>query len=756
MRSVLRGAAATATTITALGAGLLLATGGSPAQAASQPAAAAPSLQLSWSAAIADGGGDGGTPIALSSPTVATLTGGPAVVVGDRAGRVYAYHLTGGSVVPGWEGGFPTGAPVTSTPSVVKDATGRDTVLVGTGNAATGCTGGYQWIRPTGNNQLVRAYDPPGVCASGYSAVQGSMAVGTLQGTTATVAGSLGQYEYELNAASATTMPGFPWFQADSDYSTPAIADVEGTGTNQIVEGGASTAGVAYTYPYRDGGHIRVLKATGSTGYPNIAGGLVCQYTTDQTVTSSPAVGEFLAGTAVGIVTGTGSTYGGASQTDQVIALNSSCDVAWATTLAGPTGTESPALADVLGNGLLQVVETSLTGTVYALNGATGAVIWSTKLPHTVIGSPVTADLGSGHQDVVVASTNGLDILTGTNGSLLVNSDMSTTAFQNAPLVTENANGTVGITVAGYTTTQSVIDHFEIVRSSGATVSATGAWPEFHHDPQLTGDAGTPGPVVEVTCKGDAPAQPSGYYLSASDGGIFDYGNLPFCGSTGSIHLNAPVVGIAAPPAADGYWEVASDGGLFAFGTVGFHGSMGGKPLNKPVVGMAADPQTGGYWEVASDGGIFAFTAPFYGSMGGQPLNAPIVGIAAMPTGGGYFEVASDGGLFAFGPKAQFHGSMGGKPLNKPVVGMAIDPSTGGYWEVASDGGVFAFTAPFHGSMGGQPLNAPIVGMAAGGNGYWFVAADGGLFAYTVPFYGSMGGKPLNKPVVGMAGFSTT
>jgi hypothetical protein len=37
-----------------------------------------------------------------------------------------------------------------------------------------------------------------------------------------------------------------------------------------------------------------------------------------------------------------------------------------------------------------------------------------------------------------------------------------------------------------------------------------------------------------------------------------------------------------------GYWLVASDGGVFAYGDAGFFGSHGGKPLNQPIVGMAA------------------------------------------------------------------------------------------------------------------------------------------------------------------------
>ena len=36
----------------------------------------------------------------------------------------------------------------------------------------------------------------------------------------------------------------------------------------------------------------------------------------------------------------------------------------------------------------------------------------------------------------------------------------------------------------------------------------------------------------------------TGYYLVASDGGVFTYGDAAFAGSTGNIHLNKPVVGI--------------------------------------------------------------------------------------------------------------------------------------------------------------------------------------------------------------------
>ncbi|HMD46694.1 MAG TPA: protease pro-enzyme activation domain-containing protein [Acidimicrobiales bacterium] len=163
-----------------------------------------------------------------------------------------------------------------------------------------------------------------------------------------------------------------------------------------------------------------------------------------------------------------------------------------------------------------------------------------------------------------------------------------------------------------------------------------------------------------------------GYWLGASDGGVFAFGNATYLGSMGGRHLNAPVLGLAAVPGRPGYWEVASDGGLFAFGDAGFSGSMGGKPLNAPVVGMATSPDGGGYWEVASDGGVFAFGgALFYGSAAGSPLNRPIAGIAPAPDDGGYWEVATDGGIFAYGD-AGFFGSTGAIHLAAPIVAMAV------------------------------------------------------------------------------------
>jgi hypothetical protein len=248
-----------------------------------------------------------------------------------------------------------------------------------------------------------------------------------------------------------------------------------------------------------------------------------------------------------------------------------------------------------------------------------------------------------------------------------------------------------------------------------------------------------------------------GYYLYDSLGNTYGFGNdsyLTYLGNPGTLTLNQPIVGMATTASGGGYWMTASDGGVFAYGDAGFYGSAGSLQLNQPIVGMAATSDGKGYWFVAADGGIFAYgDATFYGSMGSDHLNQPIVGMASTPDGKGYWLVAGDGGIFAFGDAA-FYGSTGNLQLNQPIVGMTSTGDGKGYWFVAADGGVFAYgDAQFHGSAGSTPLNEPITGMRSSpdGGGYLLVADDGGIFTYgDAPFYGSLGGQGISG-VVGAA-----
>jgi hypothetical protein len=207
-----------------------------------------------------------------------------------------------------------------------------------------------------------------------------------------------------------------------------------------------------------------------------------------------------------------------------------------------------------------------------------------------------------------------------------------------------------------------------------------------------------PAPGTATASQSHSATQGLGYWLVASDGGIFGEDGAPFRGSTGGTTLNKPIVGMAATPDGNGYWLVASDGGIFNYGDAAFSGSTGGMTLNKPIVGMAATPDGKGYWLVASDGGIFSYgDAVFSGSTGGLMLNKPIVGMAASFDGKGYYLVASDGGVFSYGD-ATFFGSTGGMTLNKPIVGMAVSGISGAASKLA-------FSTQPAGASGGTALS---------------------------------------------------
>lgn len=106
---------------------------------------------------------------------------------------------------------------------------------------------------------------------------------------------------------------------------------------------------------------------------------------------------------------------------------------------------------------------------------------------------------------------------------------------------------------------------------------------------------------------------------------------------------------IEATATGAGYWMIASDGGVFTYGDARFHGSTGGIALVDPIVSMTSLDDRSGYWLVSRDGGVFAFgAAGFYGSAAGRGLPA-VVDIVATSTGRGYWLVDEQGGIHRFG-----------------------------------------------------------------------------------------------------------
>ncbi len=91
--------------------------------------------------------------------------------------------------------------------------------------------------------------------------------------------------------------------------------------------------------------------------------------------------------------------------------------------------------------------------------------------------------------------------------------------------------------------------------------------------------------TLVVNTATQSPHNRNGYWLVGADGGVFSFGDAGFWGSAATMHLNAPIVGIASTSDGHGYWLVGADGGVFSFGDAGFWGSAATMHLNAPIVG---------------------------------------------------------------------------------------------------------------------------------------------------------------------------
>jgi hypothetical protein len=188
------------------------------------------------------------------------------------------------------------------------------------------------------------------------------------------------------------------------------------------------------------------------------------------------------------------------------------------------------------------------------------------------------------------------------------------------------------------------------------------------------GGTAIPSPISAIA----APPSENGYWLAAQNGKIYNFGAVPALPAV-QLPSGAHIVGMASTQHGQGAWLTDQLGDVYAEGDAQNVGGLAGVHLNKPIVGIAAAAAGQGYVLVASDGGVFNYgTQGFLGSVPGslkpgQSLVAPIVGIAVTHSGNGYWEVGSDGGVFNYGD-APFLGSIytaiGNHPLNGPIVGI--------------------------------------------------------------------------------------
>jgi hypothetical protein len=272
--------------------------------------------------------------------------------------------------------------------------------------------------------------------------------------------------------------------------------------------------------------------------------------------------------------------------------------------------------------------------------------------------------------------------------------------------------------------------------------------------------------VSSVPHKDIAAGQRKGYWLAASDGGVFAFGDAQFAGSAAGVTSHA-IVGIAATKTGKGYWLVASDGGVFAFGDAQFYGSIPG--LNPPaqgnpvVSGIAAAEDGNGYYLFTRAGGVYAFgSAQFFGSPAGFSQH-DITGFGATPTGLGYWLTDVRGAMYQYGDAAdllqpvwEFNPSERNRSAR---VALSVW-STNAVHVMNLKGEIFTYdNGPGYGFFYGATTNADYP-MTAMGNcrcsGYYQVAADGSVFTHgDATFHGSLpqyvSAQNLVAPIIGFA-----
>ena len=417
----------------------------------------------------------------------------------------------------------------------------------------------------------------------------------------------------------------------------------------------------------------------------------------------------------------------------------------------GSTTFSSPALlaADTSAVGVTDVDMTNGSGTIIAyptpLTASGFSVLYGTPQPSVTSVGPASGSTAGGSTvtisgDYLFGATS--VTFGGVEAAYEINDDGSISA--SAP---PHAAGAVDV----------------VVTTPGGS-SLPGAGGEFTYDapPQ------PPAPPPPVTSPGTSTNTNHGYWLVGSDGGIFTFGSAQFYGSTGSLRLQRPVVGIVPTADRGGYWLDASDGGVFALGDSGFYGSVPGlglhpagsglpNSLDAPIVGMVPSSDGGGYFMVASDGGVFAFgDARFAGSCPGIG-GCSGAAVAVMPdaTGNGYWLVTQTGQVYTFGD-APYYGAPG--PQSVPVTSAVRTPDGKGYWILFANGAIANYgDAGALGSPAGQlgGLNpASAIFTTSDGGGYWVASANGTVDNYgDAPSDGSMAGRGLNGSIIAATGW---
>jgi len=449
-------------------------------------------------------------PIAQSSPTVFTFQGQTDVAVGDENGDVWVMNLATGTSLRGWPKKMTSGAgqvvAIESSPTVayLHGLHHSPEVIVTSGSTWRKTTLGEVEAFSIGGKPLwtFRVGQAPGTAAGVIS----TPAVGplTAHGGEDIVFGAWNHDIYGLNA-SGKLLPGFPYDNGDTIWSSPALAQVPGTPGDSIFLGSDAAGLVINSASARCvGGFVGRYTYNGARITP------VWRDCEPQVIWSSPVVTSATGGRAL-VLVGTGYYYSPfPAGTDRLLGLEASNGrpaPGWPAVTAGPVlGT--PAVGEIA-PGRIGVLDTT-----WVCSGATpsscqtgksavdawtltGHLLWSQQVSGgQEFGSPILTPLSAGRagepplNDVLVSSVDGLYPLSGSTGAYLDGTSFADPVNRgcqslNTPAVGDTPAGWYVAEACGGPNRPSLITAYPLKLPGSAVPS----WPQFHENPDHTGTA---------------------------------------------------------------------------------------------------------------------------------------------------------------------------------------------------------------------------------------------------------------------------
>jgi len=338
-----------------------------------------------------------------SSPIIADIDGDNTldVVIGSNDDTLYAVDANGTLLWKYGMGGNVVGAPATAD----LDEDGKLEVVASSSNkkvvSLNGEDGSFNW-------------------STGFiNGVIGSPAINSIDSDRRLEVVGVGLFMRLINGEDGSAgiwlhMNGAP------SSSSPAVGDVfEADGILDIVVG--NQAGSVKFFNGRNGD-------------------VVGDFLTNDTVLSSPAIGDLDGDSLNEVVVGSNSDTLYALELDSLL---------WTFGTGGDVRS-SPALGDIDGDGKLEVVFGSNDGNLYALNAEDGSLHWSYPTGGEVISSPAIADIDSnGVLDVIVGSTNGYLYAISGGGSLLWHLNLGTPITSSPALGDIDKDGYLEVAVGG-------------------------------------------------------------------------------------------------------------------------------------------------------------------------------------------------------------------------------------------------------------------------------------------------------------------